>query len=441
MKLLRIKDNTPRSKDDFSDVSKLTSKIADKTLEQLDREGLFVFPATLEESEDIDDDQMILRSKNDCYWSGNVMGYLGYGDERLIIQSRFGDDDNDFFLQYMLHKVLEFPNLVNLETDADLNNRLFNLLLFLFPLYLRSAMRKGLYKIYIRREYNDDSVRGTIDIARHILKNTPFMGKIAYSQREFSYNNYLTELIRHTIEYIKKRPFGNTILLKVKDEVKLIIEATPDYKLQDRRRIINDNLNSMVRHAYYKEYMALQQLCLLILQNQMHQIGSGARKVYGILFDGSWLWEEYINLLIGNEFYHPNNRTGEGVQQLFAGEKRKKGRIYPDFISHDTEARIIADAKYKPINNIGRDDYLQVLAYMFRFDAKNGLYLYPEAGDDDDSHLWLNKGSTFENNVSARDDICLTKHGLKIPCTAENYEQFVLKMQESEEAFKTFFQQ
>lgn len=41
--------------------------------------------------------------------------------------------------------------------------------------------------------------------------------------------------------------------------------------------------------------------------------------------------------------------------------------------------RIIADAKYKPIKNIGNRDYLQVLAYMFRFDAKAGYYLYPES--------------------------------------------------------------
>ena len=58
--------------------------------------------------------------------------------------------------------------------------------------------------------------------------------------------------------------------------------------------------------------------------------------------------------------------------------------------------RIIADAKYKPIDNIGNRDYLQVLAYMFRFDAKAGYYLYPEAEGSDDLKLWLNRGSTYE---------------------------------------------
>ena len=65
-------------------------------------------------------------------------------------------------------------------------------------------MRKGLFKKYIHRRYNDGNVKGTINIARHIKQNTPFIGNVAYSQREFSYDNSLMELVRHNIEFIKK---------------------------------------------------------------------------------------------------------------------------------------------------------------------------------------------------------------------------------------------
>ena len=49
------------------------------------------------------------------------------------------------------------------------------------------------------------------------------------------------------------------------------------------------------------------------------------------------------------------NKGGKGAQRLF---ERNIGLIYPDFISRDNESRIIADAKYKPIDNIGNRDYL-----------------------------------------------------------------------------------
>ena len=432
MKLLRIKDNSQQQKESFSQIKNLTGKIADKTLEQLEREGIFVFPEIVRDAEDLTQDQMILQSFNDTYRTGNVMGFLGCGDERLIIESRFSGNDEDFFFQYLLDRGLDFPNIVNMQTDADHNNRLFNFLLFLFPHYLQTAMRKGLFKKYIRRRYNDGNVKGTIDVARHIENNTPFVGNIAYSQREFSYDNSLMELVRHTIEFIKRKPYANKLLVKVKDEIKLVIDATPGYEPYDRQKIIDQNKKNTVRHAYFKEYLALQRLCLLILQNQRHQIGAGSRQIYGILFDGAWLWEEYINLLIGDIFYHPMNKGGKGAQRLFEGNV---GLIYPDFISRNSEHRMIADAKYKPINNIGNRDYLQVLAYMFRFDAKTGYYLYPEAGESDDLVLRLNKGSTYEKNVSPRNDVCVTKHGLKIPVDATSYVDFVNLMKESERNF------
>jgi len=430
MKLLKIKDNSQQKKDAFSHIRNLTNKIADKTLEQLEREGVFVFPETVKGAADITQDQMILQSVNDTYRSSNVMGFLGYGDERLIIESRFCGEGEDYFFQYLLDKVLDFPNIVDLESDADQDNRLFHFLLFLFPYYLRSAMRKGLFKKYIRHNYNDGNVKGAIDVARHIEKNTPFVGNIAYTQREFSYDNNLMELVRHTIEFIKRKPYGNNLLVRVKDEVKLVIDATPGYAPYDRQKIIEHNKKHTVRHAYFREYLALQRLCLLILRHQKHQIGTGSRQIYGILFDGAWLWEEYINSLIEDTFYHPMNKIGTGAQRLF---NRNVGPIYPDFISRNGEVRIIADAKYKPINNIGNGDYLQVLAYMFRFDAKAGYYLYPEAEDTDD----LNRGSTYEKNVAPRDDISVTKHGLKIPIDVSNYDEFVMRMKICEQEFKS----
>lgn len=432
MKQLKIKDNSFIKKEYFYEVENIVRSVADKTLEQLDREGIFVFPEMIADVEDMTKTQMILQSVNESFLSGNVMGFIGIGDERLVIESRFSTGSNDFLFQYLLEEVLDFPNIVNMDTDANQEDRLFGLLLFLFPYYLKTAMRKGVFKTYIRNLYNNANVKGTIDISRHIKKNIPFTGNVAYSQREYSYDNYLLELIRHTIEHIKKKPYGNRLLSQVTDEVKLVVEVTPDYTPNDKRKIINENKKNVVRHAYFREYRALQQLCILILQNQKHQIGSGSRRIYGILFDGAWLWEEYMNKLVKKDFHHPMNKAKREVQYLFAGNK---GKIYPDFISKNAINRVIADAKYKPIDNIGNKDYLQLLAYMYRFDAKQGFYLYPEAKNTEDLRLYVNKGISFEKNVSVREDVCVTKHGLKIPNDAETYNDFAAKMKVSEKEF------
>lgn len=61
MKQFRIKDNTQARKESFSEIPNLTTKIADKTLEQLEREGIFVFPEVIDDAEDITRDHSYFR--------------------------------------------------------------------------------------------------------------------------------------------------------------------------------------------------------------------------------------------------------------------------------------------------------------------------------------------------------------------------------------------
>ena len=435
MKIPKVKDNTTYITSRFSCNRCIVSNILNKSLNQLDAEGLFIFPEAIKKVEDLTRDQMILQEFNGKYRTGNVMGFIGYGKERLIIQSRFCNDKEDYFLSYLLERVLNIPNIVSLDADTSSDKRLLNFLLFIFPKYLENAIRKGIYKQYIHKKYNDTNIKGKIDIPRHLTKNTPFIGSIAYSQRLFSYDNMLMELIRHTIEFIKSKSYGSIILSDIKEELKLIVNATQSYRTCDRQKIIEQNKKNPIRHAYFREYSALQRLCILILKSEKHDIGSGIQNSYGILFDGAWLWEEYINILLSSHFYHPKNKSKFGAQQLFSDGK---GLIYPDFISKSTDPRLIVDAKYKPIENIRGRDYLQVLAYMYRFDASKGYYIYPDSEGQVPLVLNLNKGSTYENNVSARDDVNIIKLGFKIPNKSADYDDFKMQIHESELVLQNF---
>lgn len=432
MEQVRIRDNSRVTAETLHPVDQLVGRIVDKTLKELEGEGVFVFPERVKGSEDLGEDQTILERKGKEYRAGNVMGFLGYGEERLVICSRFAGAGEDYLTPYLLNQVLGCPNLVDLETESSQEKEMVRWLMLLFPRYLRSAARKGLFKTYIRRNYNDDRVRGVIDVPRHIRENTPFLGRVAYGRREHSTDNPLMELVRHTVEYIGKKPYGRALLGGVKEEVQRVIDATPGYAPRERGRVIRENRKHTVRHAYFREYRSLQRLCLMILQHREYRLGAAGGRVFGVLFDGAWLWEEYVNTLVGDAFYHPRNKAGEGAQSLFDGGR---GRVFPDFISRAAEGRVIADAKYKPVGNIGRDDYQQLLAYMLRFDAKRGYFLYPDDQGTGDVRLRLNRGTSYEDNVAPREDIAIIKHGLPIPVDAEDYADFAKKMAVHERAF------
>jgi len=358
----------------------------------------------------------------------NLMGFVGINDTQLTISSRFTRKTNrDYFLHYMLGKVLSL-NIVNLDTTKD-NEGIEDFLPYLFPVYLKKAISQGIYKEYRRNEYNNANVRGVIDIPRNIRLNFPFTGNIAYNTREYCYDNTMTELIRHTIEHLRTLPMARTVLTSSTDtrsDVQQVIDCTRSYNKNDRRKIINANLKPF-RHPYYTDYLPLQRLCLQILKHEKVSFGDDKDKIYGLLFDGAWLWEEYLNSILKNDFSHPHNKTKEGKEYLFTDSTgSKKQEIYPDFISKNK--KIIADAKYKHLEykneEYGREDYFQIITYMYRFQAKYGFLLFPHSED-----IFCNTYSIIETEGQ------VTKLGLAIPQHSEKYETFFHEIIENEKEY------
>ena len=222
-------------------------------------------------------------------------------------------------------------------------------------------------------------------MSRHIKENIPFRGTVAYSTREHTYDNELTELIRHTIEYIKTHPMGNGVLncdQETKDAVMTMTQATPTYNTRDRNRIINLNLRP-VTHPYYSEYTALQKICLQILRHEALKYGQEKDRIYGVLFDGAWLWEEYLNTIFTRAkmvITHAKNKTGENGIAIY---KNGKKCYYPDFYrkTDAAETSFVLDAKYKhlaqDVVNIGREDLFQMITYMHVLPARHCALLYP----------------------------------------------------------------
>lgn len=276
---MRITDNHHEiAKEDFvAEYPKLSQALLDRTLDNLSREdSIFVFPNDLQYSPDLNKKQKILETVNQEIKTGNVIGFLGYGQERLTISSRFSDKSNDHFLHYLLQKVLHI-NLTSLDVALSREDKLYQLLMYLFPKYLQAAIRKGLYKEYQRFSHNDSHVKGVIDVRNHLKKNLPFTGNIAYTTREFTYDNPLMQLVRHTIEYIKnQKSIGQGVLDNLwtsRENVAEIVRVTPSYKLADRAKIIRGNQSKPIRHAYFHEYRKLQELCLMILNQEKHGLG------------------------------------------------------------------------------------------------------------------------------------------------------------------------
>ena len=425
--IMRITDNQHRlAKEDFvAEYPKLSQALLDRTLDNLSKEdNIFIFPNDLTHTPDLDKDQKIFETVNQEIKTGNVIGFLGCNQERLTISSRFSDESNDHFLHYLLQKVLHI-NLTSLDVALSHEDKLYQLLMYLFPKYLQAALRKGLYKEYQRFFHNDSHVKGVLDVGNHLKKNVPFMGNIAYTTREFTYDNPLMQLIRHTIEYIKIQKSFGALLDSNRENMAEIVRVTPSYKLADRAKIIRMNKTKPIRHAYFREYRKLQELCLMILNREKHGLGYQDQKIHGILFDVAWLWEEYIYTLLPKDFIHPRNKDKTDGISVFSNRERK---VFPDF--YHKELKIVLDAKYKELEftekGINREDLFQLISYSYILKAEKAGLIFPSMEQSVNSEIGKLAGYGAQ----------LKKWSIQIPQNASSYSAFCKMMENSEENFK-----
>lgn len=431
--IIRITDNCPKKEISQAQAEALMnlSGIPLGEIKDTYQKSLLIFPENLSDCKDKIQDKPIYNIIGGKYLqTENVMGFVGIGNTQLKIGSRFDKDSQiqeskDYFFQYMLSRVLQI-NLVNLDFSYEEEN-VFDLLVYFFPIFLQSAMEQGLYREYQTFEHNDGRLRGVLDISRHIRNNIPFTGKISYKTREHSTDNNITELIRHTIEYIYAKPSLRPILScdeQTKKCVSQIVMATPSYSKSKRTAIIAKNLRPTI-HPYYSEYTTLQKLCVMILRGEQIRYGNDDNEVYGLLIDGAWLWEAYLNTLLSKQgFTHPENLRGSNPINLF---KHTKIPRYPDFYSKD----IVLDAKYKKLEskrNLGqfdRNDLNQVIVYMDLLALDRGGYIFPATSEE---------SKVFSDEISTRGGT-MYGIGLEIPQGCSSFDEFFSRISKNEATF------
>ena len=419
-------------------------RIAGQSLAELNKHNkILIFPQNFEKSDGDIGKQTVFEikksDKGEFYLStGNIMGFIGINGVQVRIHSRFAKDDaHDFFLHYMLFHAFSM-NMLDLKYSSD-STGLFNLLYCAFIYQLKAAYRQGIYKTYVRNPYNDTHLRGSIDIARHIKHNQPFCGDIAYSLRERSASNPLMMLVRHAIEIIRSKPFGKALLTRDKEiqsAVNMVMQATQDYRRGDRMHVLRSNARD-IQHPYYTEYGLLQRIARMIVSGQEQNYGASQNQAYGVLFDGAWLWEQYLaTILEPLGFVHSDNITGRNPIYLFQSHKYKR---YPDYYAKDFS--LILDAKYKNLDNnnnddkqsrasYDRNDLHQLIAYMYITKARFSGFIYPSEESGLCSNQEIGELNGYGGNIY--------KYGVCIPgiTTDMSMNDFCTKMRFVEEEMR-----
>ena len=342
---------------------------------------------TIPHREDFKNDQIIEIKGNELYtsnWVGVLQSPIS-GESgaslRLEIKSRFDNTEKQYFLLYLLCSVSGFYTF-NMNVDGNEESNYLIILIIIYINSLIDAYNEGIYKEYVSRRYNDYNFRGTIDINRHLKLNIPFMGKTAYTVREYTYDTEILCLIRQVIDYIRYEHSeiweGYRRDKSILNEIVEVIEnATPSFRA-NINYAETIKCNKEITHPLYQNYENVRKLALMILNESGQNIFENSEaKSLSLLIDIAWLWEEFVaeKLLKDFNYTHLLVSDSEGKFEWADDES-----WYPDFIEDnaDNEKRNVFDAKYKNWkwkNN--SEDIHQLLSYLFISGGTKCGVIYP----------------------------------------------------------------
>lgn len=319
--------------------------------------------------------------------TGNLMGVLRFRDRerrtsvQVEILSRFDKGENNFFLNYLLSKVYDFA-LGTESVSAQRSSLLEILLDIVFVRRLGEASKAGLLRHYREFWNNDWNFKGSLDLARHIRENIPLMHGIAYRKREIDLDVPVNRMILKAALTVNRRHpgffEGNRDAADALRQLRMGVTEEHDL----RRVLSHRDCREPVTHPFFREvWEPLRQIAKMILEDEQWTLfpeETTEDEVSGIVFDGAWLWEEYIATVLKPRGFRHCVRGGtgndeEGVKMFENGS----ARFYPDFYK-DADDGVVLDAKYKRVSpNGARNDVHQVLCYLLLTGAKLGGLVFP----------------------------------------------------------------
>ncbi|WP_203649305.1 5-methylcytosine restriction system specificity protein McrC [Secundilactobacillus yichangensis] len=432
---IKLKDNQPLPAEYLK--KKFIKEICDQNLTQLSEAGILTFPQSLAVSADLSEqDSYVLTHYKGRLWTTNLVGTVTLGGKRktnqILIGSRADTPGNDYFLKYMLYRVLHVNFLGSKDFDVGPVSGV-NVLALFIPELLNRALRAGLYKSYMDKKFNDYQIHGQLDFKRQLKSDVPFVGRFASQSHEFTYDTKVLELVRHAIEAMRADSQLRGLLSvdkSIRQNVRTVVENTPRYRTQERSELLRQNKVMRIRNNYYAEYRPLLRVCRAFLEGKSLTQTKGA-KFNGVLIDIAWLFEEYVGRLLEPGYVHSHNRAGEDKQYLFRNEK-DKGLIYPDYLKRG-KPQIPLDAKYKFTANIASHDRLQMLAYMLRFQSKRGMLIHL-ADNNEANVVELPVEGEYADETERP---VLVEYGIAVP-RVDDWAEFVEGMRVQEKKLKDY---
>ncbi|REE27251.1 5-methylcytosine-specific restriction enzyme subunit McrC [Winogradskyella pacifica] len=302
------------------------------------------------------------------------VGVIQIGKTTIEVLPKSGKENNKNIWQGVLLDMLKTCNLLTAKNTgtAQLRLKSNSLLHLYFELFLNEVeilIQRGLIKKYRRESGQAKALKGPIQFAKHISKNTIHKERFYINKSLYDNNHLIHQILNETIKVVSHFTSESIVLDKL-NRIKTLFPIT------DNLRVKSNHFKKIPisrKHIPYEKALLISEL---IIMNYRPDIKSGNKNLIALMFDMNKLWEEYILQSIKKE---------GSKEFIIRGQKQKvfwnKKVIKPDIVleSRSGDKTFIIDTKWKVVNDgkPGDDDLKQMYAYNYRWNCNHSMLLYP----------------------------------------------------------------
>ena len=263
--------------------------------------------------------------------------------------------------------------------EANVEKQQIHLLDIYFEWFLTEVnllIHQGLIKQYYKETKNVKALKGKLEFAGHISKNTIHKERFYTTHQVYDKDHLIHQILHQALDIISNLSKGNYLYHQCK---KTLLHFPEVKKIKANENTFSKILNNR-KTAPYKTALSIARLIIL---NYAPNVSKGSEKMLALLFNMNSLWEEYILASLKEKETEDLKIYGQDNKYFWNGIT-----LRPDIIIEKNQGgnkeTIVIDTKWKKIDNVkpSTNDLRQMYVYNDYWNAQKAILLYPSTKTD-----------------------------------------------------------
>lgn len=325
----------------------------------------------------------------------------------IEIHPKADKDDDDNKWKDVLLNMLKACGKLKAQSSgaAHVKRQHLNLLEVYFELFLievEALIRKGLIKQYRKQTENTKALKGKLEFAGHICKNSIHKERFFTTHQVYDHKHLLHEVLHNALTIVEQFTTGS----RLQDLTKRVLLNFPEVS---NKTVSVQQINGIQLNRKSNIYGSALELARLIILNYSPDISSGKEKMLSLLFDMNNLWEEFILKEVQKACVNTTIEVSGQESKSFWGNNS----LRPDIVLRKDGKTYIIDTKWKrpEKSSASVNDLRQMYAYCRFWNAEKALLLYPGINTDNQFQSYLTDDYSVvekvkEEQINAIDHQC-----------------------------------